>query len=78
MWFYYYEIRYYEEMTYTEEEENGIVCAESVTEAMERLKDYYGKEICEVRIVCVAHDCEEILPGKDFADVVGAIKNHLE
>ena len=77
MWFYYYEIRYCEEINYTEEEENGIVCAESVKGAMERLEDYYGKGIYEIRIVCVSHDCEEILPGKDFADVVGAIKNHL-
>lgn len=78
MWFYYYEIRYYEEINYTEVEENGIVCAESIKGAMERLEYYYGKEICETRIVCVAHDSEEILPGNDFANVVGAIKNHLE
>lgn len=78
MWFYYYEIRYYEEINYTEMEENGIVCAESYKNAMDRLEYYYGKMINEIRVVSVAHDCEEILPGKEFADVVNAIKNHLE
>lgn len=78
MWFYYYRIRYYDELDHTEEKEEGVLCAESYRDAIDKLELYYGKAICEVRIVSVEHDCEEILPGKDFADVISAIKNHLE
>lgn len=78
MCFYYYRIRYYDEIGYTERKEEGILCAESYKDAIDKLEFYYGKVIYEVRIVSVEHDCEDILPGEDFADVISAIKNHLE
>lgn len=78
MCFYYYRIRYYDEIGYTERKEEGILCAESYKDAIDKLEVYYGKAIYEVRIVSVEHDCEDILPGEDFADVISAIKNHLE
>ena len=51
MWYWEYQLKIWDEIDKREDVCSGVVAAGTITEAMERIEDYYGDEIIEVQML---------------------------
>ena len=51
VWYWEYQLKIWDEIDSKEEIRSGVVAADTITEAMEEIEDYYGDEIMEVQML---------------------------
>lgn len=51
VWYWEYQLKIWNEFDEKEEMRSGIVAADTITEAMKEIEDYYGDEIMEVQML---------------------------
>ena len=51
VWYWEYQLKIWDEIDSKEEIRSGVVVADTITEAMEEIEDYYGDEIMEVQML---------------------------
>ena len=51
VWYWEYQLKIWDEIDEKEEMRSGIVAADTITEAMKEIEDYYGDEIMEVQML---------------------------
>ena len=73
IWYWEYQLKVWDEYNYEEGEEVvhcGVVAADSMTEAMQQIENYYGNDIIELQmlrpIVEGIFDFEEVTKETDF------------
>ena len=49
VWYWEYQLKIWDEIDSKEEIRSGVVAADTITEAMKEIEDYYGDEIMEVQ-----------------------------
>lgn len=50
-WYWEYQLKIWDEIDDKEETRSGVVAADTITEAMKEIEDYYGDEIMEVQML---------------------------
>ena len=51
VWYWEYQLKIWDETDDKEEIRSGVVAADTITEAMKEIEDYYGDEIMEVQVL---------------------------
>jgi len=51
VWYWEYQLKIWDEIDSKEEIRSGVVAADTITEAMKEIEDYYGDEILEVQML---------------------------
>ena len=51
VWYWEYRLKIWDEIDSKEEIRSGVVAADTITEAMKEIEDYYGDEIMEVQML---------------------------
>ena len=51
VWYWEYQLKIWNEIDEKEEKRSGVVAADTITEAMKEIEDYYGDEIMEVQML---------------------------
>ena len=51
VWYWEYQLKIWDEIDEKEEMRSGVVAANTITEAMKEIEDYYGDEIMEVQML---------------------------
>ena len=51
VWYWEYQLKIWDEIDEKEEMRSGVVAADTITEAMKEIEDYYGDEIMEVQML---------------------------
>ena len=51
VWYWEYQLKFWNEIDSKEEIRSGVVAADTITEAMKEIEDYYGDEIMEVQML---------------------------
>ena len=51
VWYWEYQLKIWDEIDSKEEIRSGVVAADTMTEAMKRIEEYYGDEIMEVQML---------------------------
>ena len=51
VWYWEYRLKIWDEIDNKEEIRSGVVAADTITEAMKEIEDYYGDEIMEVQML---------------------------
>lgn len=51
VWYWEYQLKIWDDIDEKEEMRSGIVAANTITEAMKEIEDYYGDEIMEVQML---------------------------
>lgn len=51
VWYWEYQLKIWDEIDEKEEKRSGVVAADTITEAMKEIEDYYGDEIMEVQML---------------------------
>lgn len=51
VWYWEYQLKIWNEIDEKEEKRSGVVAANTITEAMKEIEDYYGDEIEEVQML---------------------------
>lgn len=51
VWYWEYQLKIWDETDDKEEIRSGVVAADTITEAMKEIEDYYGDEIMEVQML---------------------------
>lgn len=51
VWYWEYQLKIWDEIDEKEEIRSGVVAADTITEAMKEIEDYYGDEIMEVQML---------------------------
>ncbi len=51
VWYWEYQLKIWDEIDSKEEIRSGVVAADTITEAMKEIEDYYGDEIMEVQML---------------------------
>lgn len=51
VWYWEYQLKIWNEIDSKEEIRSGVVAADTITEAMKEIEDYYGDEIMEVQML---------------------------
>lgn len=51
VWYWEYQLKIWNEIDEKEEMRSGVVAANTITEAMKEIEDYYGDEIMEVQML---------------------------
>ena len=74
VWYWEYQLKIWDEIDSKEEIRSGVVAADTITEAMKEIEDYYGDEIMEVQklkaITDGAFEFQNVMENTDFDFVI--------
>lgn len=74
VWYWEYQLKIWDETDDKEEIRFGVVAADTITEAMKEIEDYYGDEIMEVQMLKAITDgvfeFQEAMEDTDFDFVI--------
>ena len=76
VWYWEYQLKIWDEIDSKEEIRSGVVAADTITEAMKEIEDYYGDEIMEVQMLKAITDgvfeFQYVMEDTDFDFVISA------
>ena len=74
VWYWEYQLKIWNEIDEKEEMRSGVVAANTITEAMKEIEDYYGNEIMEVQMLKAITDgvfeVQYVMEDTDFDFVI--------
>ena len=74
VWYWEYQLKIWNEIDEKEEMRSGVVAANTITEAMKEIEDYYGNEIMEVQMLKAITDgvfeFQYVMEDTDFDFVI--------
>lgn len=74
VWYWEYQLKIWDDVDDKEEIRSGVVAADTMTEAMKRIEDYYGDEIMEVQMLKAITDgvfeFQYVMEDPDFDFVI--------
>ena len=74
VWYWEYQLKIWDDIDEKEEMRSGIVAANTITEAMKEIEDYYGDEIMEVQMLKAITDgvfeFQDVMEDTDFDFVI--------
>lgn len=74
VWYWEYQLKIWNEIDEKEEMRSGVVAANTITEAMKEIEDYYGDEIMEVQMLKAITDgvfeFQYVMEDTDFDFVI--------
>ena len=74
VWYWEYQLKIWDDIDEKEEMRSGIVAADTITEAMKEIEDYYGDEIMEVQMLKAIADgvfeFQYVMEDNDFDFVI--------
>ena len=74
VWYWEYQLKIWNEIDSKEEIRSGVVAADTITEAMKEIEDYYGDEIMEVQMLKAITDgvfeFQYVMKDTDFDFVI--------
>lgn len=74
VWYWEYQLKIWDETDDKEEIRSGVVAADTITEAMKEIEDYYGNEIMEVQMLKAITDgvfeFQDVMEDTDFDFVI--------
>lgn len=74
VWYWEYQLKIWDEIDSKEEIRSGVVAADTITEAMKEIEDYYGDEIMEVQMLKAITDgvfeFQYVMEDTDFDFVI--------
>lgn len=74
VWYWEYQLKIWDDIDEKEEMRSGIVAADTITEAMKEIGDYYGDEIMEVQMLKAITDgvfeFQDVMEDTDFDFVI--------
>ena len=74
VWYWEYQLKIWDDIDEKEEMRSGIVAADTITEAMKEIEDYYGDEIMEVQMLKAITDgvfeFQDVMEDTDFDFVI--------
>ena len=74
VWYWEYQLKIWNEIDSKEEIRSGVVAADTITEAMKEIGDYYGDEIMEVQMLKAITDgvfeFQDVMEDTDFDFVI--------
>lgn len=74
VWYWEYQLKIWDEIDNKEEIRSGVVAADTITEAMKEIEDYYGDEIIEVQMLKAITDgvfeFQYVMEDTDFDFVI--------
>lgn len=74
VWYWEYQLKIWDETDDKEEIRSGVVAADTITEAMKEIEDYYGDEIIEVQMLKAITDgvfeFQDVMEDTDFDFVI--------
>ena len=74
VWYWEYQLKIWDEIDSKEEIRSGVVAADTITEAMKEIEDYYGDEIVEVQMLKAITDgvfeFQYVMEDTDFDFVI--------
>lgn len=74
VWYWEYQLKIWDDIDKKEEMRSGIVAADTITEAMKEIGDYYGDEIMEVQMLKAITDgvfeFQYVMEDPDFDFVI--------
>lgn len=74
VWYWEYQLKIWDDIDEKEEMRSGIVAADTITEAMKEIEDYYGDEIEEVQMLKAITDgvfeFQDVMEDTDFDFVI--------
>ena len=74
VWYWEYQLKIWDETDDKEEIRSGVVAADTITEAMKEIEDYYGDEIMEVQMLKAITDgvfeFQYVMEDTDFDFVI--------
>ena len=74
VWYWEYQLKIWDEIDSKEEIRSGVVAADTITEAMKEIEDYYGDEIMEVQMLKAIADgvfeFQYVMEDNDFDFVI--------
>ena len=74
IWYWEYQLKIWDEIDSKEEIRSGVVAADTITEAMKKIEDYYGDEIMEVQMLKAITDgvfeFQYVMEDTDFDFVI--------
>ena len=74
VWYWEYQLKIWDEIDNKEEIRSGVVAADTITEAMKEIEDYYGDEIMEVQMLKAITDgvfeFQYVMEDPDFDFVI--------
>lgn len=74
VWYWEYQLKIWDDIDEKEEMRSGIVAADTITEAMKEIEDYYGDEIMEVQMLKAITDgvfeFQYVMEDPDFDFVI--------
>ena len=74
VWYWEYQLKIWDEIDNKEEIRSGVVAADTITEAMKGIEDYYGDEIMEVQMLKAITDgvfeFQYVMEDTDFDFVI--------
>ena len=75
VWYWEYQLKIWDEIDNKEKIRSGVVAADTITEAMKEIEDYYGDEIMEVQMLKAITDgvfeFQHVMEDTDFDFVIG-------
>ena len=74
VWYWEYQLKIWDDVDDKEEIRSGVVAADTITEAMKEIEDYYGNEIMEVQMLKAITDgvfeFQYVMEDPDFDFVI--------
>lgn len=74
VWYWEYQLKIWDDIDEKEEIRSGVVAADTFTEAMKEIEDYYGNEIMEVQMLKAITDgvfeFQDVMEDTDFDFVI--------
>lgn len=74
VWYWEYQLKIWDDVDDKEEIRSGVVAADTITEAMKEIEDYYGDEIMEVQMLKAITDgvfeFQYVMEDSDFDFVI--------
>ena len=74
VWYWEYQLKIWDDVDDKEEIRSGVVAADTITEAMKEIEDYYGDEIMEVQMLKAITDgvfeFQYVMEDTDFDFVI--------
>ena len=74
VWYWEYQLKIWDDVDDKEEIRSGVVAADTITEAMKEIEDYYGDEIMEVQMLKAITDgvfeFQYVIEDPDFDFVI--------
>jgi hypothetical protein len=74
VWYWEYQLKIWDEIDEKEEIRSGVVAADTITEAMKEIEDYYGDEVMEVQMLKAITDgvfeFQYVMEDPDFDFVI--------